>query len=136
MTENEIARQVLDAAFVVHTKLGPGLLETVYEVVLAHELRKKKLPVERQLVMPIVYDGIRFDEAFRLDLLVESKVIVELKSVECLTRLHAKQLLTQLRLANLKLGLLINFGEEHLKNGIKRIINGILDAEEPAEFSL
>ena len=136
MTENEIARQVLDAAFVVHTKLGPGLLETVYEVVLAHELRKKKLPVERQLVMPIVYDGILFDEAFRLDLLVESKVIVELKSVECLTRLHAKQLLTQLRLANLKLGLLINFGEEHLKNGIKRIINGILDAEEPAEFSL
>lgn len=86
--------------------------------------------------MPIVYDGIRFDEAFRLDLLVESKVIVELKSVECLTRLHAKQLLTQLRLANLKLGLLINFGEEHLKNGIKRIINGILEAEEPAEFSL
>jgi len=136
MTENEIARQVLDAAFVVHTKLGPGLLETVYEVVLAHELRKKKLPVERQLSMPIMYDGIRFDEAFRLDLLVESKVIVELKSVECLTRLHAKQLLTQLRLANIKLGLLINFGEEHLKNGIKRIINGTLEAEEPPEFSL
>ena len=83
MTENEIARQVLDAAFVVHTKLGPGLLETVYEVVLAHELRKKRLPVERQRPMPIMYDGIRFDEAFRLDLLVESKVIVELKSVEC-----------------------------------------------------
>jgi GxxExxY protein len=136
MTENEIARQVLDAAFVVHTKLGPGLLETVYEVVLAHELRKKKLPVERQLPMPIMYDGIRFDEAFRLDLLVESKVIVELKSVECLTRLHAKQLLTQMRLANIKLGLLINFGEEHLKNGIKRIINGTLEAEEPREFSL
>jgi GxxExxY protein len=86
--------------------------------------------------MPIMYDGIRFDEAFRLDLLVESKVIVELKSVECLTRLHAKQLLTQLRLANLKLGLLINFGEEHLKDGIKRIINGTLEAEEPPEFSL
>jgi GxxExxY protein len=136
MTENEIARQVLFAAFVVHTKLGPGLLETVYEVVLAHELRKKKLPVERQLPMPIMYDGIRFDEAFRLDLLVESKVIVELKSVECLTRLHAKQLLTKMRLANIKLGLLINFGEEHLKNGIKRIINGTLEAEEPREFSL
>jgi GxxExxY protein len=124
MTKNEIAREVLDAAFVVHTKLGPGLLETVYEVVLAHELRKKKLPVQRQLPMPIMYDGIRFDEAFRLDLLVESKVIVELKSVECLTRLHAKQLLAQLCLANIRLGLLINFGEEHLKNGIKRIING------------
>jgi GxxExxY protein len=136
MTENEIARQVLDAAFVVHTKLGPGLLETVYEVVLTHELRKKKIPVQHQLPMPIVYDGIRFDEAFRVDLLVESKVIVELKSVECLTRLHAKQLLTQLRLANLKLGLLINFGKAHLKNGIKRIINGILEPEEPPEFSL
>jgi GxxExxY protein len=136
MTENEIARKVLDAAFVVHTKLGPGVFETVYEVVLAHELRKKTLLVERQLPLPIVYDGIRFDEAFRLDLLVESKVIVELKSVECLTRLHAKQLLTQLRLANLKLGLLINFGEEHLKDGIKRIINGILEPKEPSEFSL
>ena len=127
MTENEIARQVLDAAFVVHTKLGPGLFETVYEVVLG---------VERQRPIPIIYDGIRFDEVFRLDLLVESKVIVELKSVECLTRLHAKQLLTQLRLANVKLGLLINFGAEHLKDGIKRIINGILEPEEPPEFSL
>jgi len=127
MTENEIARQVLDAAFVVHTKLGPGLFETVYEVVLG---------VERQRPIPIIYDGIRFDEVFRLDLLVESKVIVELKSVECLTRLHAKQLLTQLRLANVKLGLLINFGAEHLKDGIKRIINGIFEPEEPPEFSL
>ena len=136
MTENEIARQVLDAAFIVHTKLGPGLFETVYEVVLAYELRKKKLSVERQCPVPIVYDGIRFDEAFRLDLLVGSKVIVEAKSVECLTRLHAKQLLTQLRLANIKLGLLINFGETHLKDGIKRIINGTLEPEEPLEFSL
>ena len=136
MTENEIARQVLDAAFVVHTKVGPGLFETVYEVVLAYELRKKKLSVERQCPVPIVYDGIRFDEAFRLDLLVGSKVIVEAKSVECLTRLHAKQLLTQLRLANIKLGLLINFGKAHLKDGIKRIINGTLEPEEPLEFSL
>lgn len=136
MTENEIARQVFDAAFVVHTKLCPGLFETVYEVVLAHELRKKKLLVERQRRIPIICDGIRFDEVFRLDLLVESKVIVELKSVECLTRLLTKQLLTQLRLANVKLGLLINFGAEHLKDGIKRIINGILEPEEPPEFSL
>ena len=136
MTENEIARQVLDAAFVVHTKVGPGLFETVYEVVLAYELRKKKLSVERQCPVPIVYDGIRFDEAFRLDLLVGSKLIVVAKSVECLTRLHAKQLLTQLRLANIKLGLLINFGEAQLKNGIKRIINGTLEPEEPLEFSL
>jgi GxxExxY protein len=114
MMENEIAKHVLDAAFVVHTKFGPGLFETVYEVVLGHELRKKKLRVERQVAMPITYDGVRFDEADRVDLLIESKVIVELKSVECLTRLHAKQVLTQLRLANLKLGLLINFGEAHL----------------------
>jgi GxxExxY protein len=136
MTENEIAKQVLDAAFAVHTKLGPGLFETVYEVVLAYELRKKKLEVERQRPVPIVYDGIRFDEAFRLDLLVGSKSIVEAKSVECLNRLHAKQVLTQLRLANLKLGLLSNFGEAHLKNGIKRIINGTLEPEEPPNFSL
>ena len=136
MTENEIARQVLDAAFLVHTKLGPGLLETVYEVVLAQELRKKGLLMQRQLPMPIVYDGVRFDEAFRVDLLVGPKVIVELKSVECLSRLHGKQLLTQLPLANLKLGLLVNFGEAHLKNGIKRIINGTLEPEEPVDFSL
>jgi len=133
MTENEIASPVLDAAFLLHTKLDPGLLETV---VLAHEMRKKGLSVERQLPVPIVYDGIRLDEAFRIDLLVGSKVIVELKSVECLSSPHVKQLLTQLRLANFKLGLLINFGERHLKNGIKRIINRTLQPEEPSEFSL
>ena len=136
MMENEIARQVLDAAFAVHTKLGPGLLESVSEVVLAHELRKKKLTVERQRPMPIVYDGIRFNEAFRIDLLVNSKVIVELKSGESLSPLHAKQLLTQLRLGKLKLGLLINFGEAHLKHGIKRIISGTLEPEDPPDSSL
>ncbi len=126
-SENEVAKLALDAAFVVHTKLGPGLLESVYEVVLAHELRKSALSVERQKPMPIVYDGIRFDEAFRSDLVVDEKVIVELKSIAALTPVHAKQLLTQLRLSGLKLGLLINSGEAHLKNGIKRIINGQLD---------
>ena len=136
MTENEIAKQILDAAFLVHTKLGPGLLESVYEVVLAHELRKKGLTVERQKPMPIVYDGIRFDEAFRTDLLVDAKVIAELKSVESISALHAKQVLTQLRMSGLKLGLLINFGEPHLKNGIKRIINGKLDDETSSEISL
>jgi GxxExxY protein len=136
MMENEIARQVLDAAFAVHTKLGPGLLESVSEVVLAHELRKKKLTVERQRPTPIVYDDIRFDEAFRIDLVVNSKVIGELKSVECLSSLHAKQLLTQLRLGKFKLGLLINFGEAQLKNGIKRIISATLEPEEPPDFSL
>ena len=136
MTENEIAKQILDAAFVVHTKLGPGLLESVYEVVMNYELKKRGLNAERQKAMPILYDNIRFDEAFRSDIVVNGKVIAELKSVEALLPVHAKQVLTQLRLSGLKLGLLINFGEAHLKNGIKRIINGTLDAEVPAEFSL
>ena len=136
MTENEIARQILDAAFALHSKLGPGLLESVYEVLLAYELKKKGLTAERQKPMPIMYDNIRFDEAFRSDVVVNGKVIAELKSVEALLPVHAKQLLTQLRLSGLKLGLLINFGEAHLKNGIKRVINGHLDAEDPPEVSL
>ena len=136
MTENQIAKQILDAAFHIHTKLGPGLFESVYEVVMDYELKKSGVIVERQKPMPITYDNVRFDEAFRSDLVVNGKVIVELKSVEFLVPLHAKQLLTQLRLSGLKLGLLINFGEAHLKNGIKRIINGRLDAETPPEVSL
>ena len=136
MHENEIAKKALDAAFVVHSKLGPGLLESVYEVVLAHELRKIGVSVERQKPMPITYDGILFEEGYRTDLLIEGKVIVELKSVAALYAVHAKQVLTQLRLSGLKLGLLINFGEAHLKNGIKRIINGQLDEENPPEISL
>ena len=136
MSENEIAQHILDGAFLVHTKLGPGLLESVYEVVLAHELRKKGLLVERQKPMPIIYDNVRFEEAFRADLIVESKVIAELKSTESLSAIHAKQVLTQLRLSGLKLGLLINFGEAHLKNGIKRLINGKLDDVNSSDFSL
>jgi GxxExxY protein len=136
MTENEIAKEILDTAFLVHTKLGPGLLESVYEVVVAYELQKRGLVAERQKPMPILYDNIRFDEAFRADLVVNGKVIAELKSVEALLPVHAKQLLTQLRLSGLKLGLLINFGEAHLKNGIKRIINGRLDDENLREVSL
>jgi GxxExxY protein len=136
MTENEIARKILDSAFTIHTKLGPGLLESVYEVVLAHELKRSGLVVERQKPMPIVYDGKRFDEAYRADLLINSRVIVELKSVEALTPLHAKPVLTQLRMSDLKLGLLINFGEAHLKNGIKRLINGQLDESPSSDFSL
>src|SRR5262249_27345730 len=116
--------------------LGPGLLESVYEVVLAHKLKKSGLVVEGQKPMPIVYDGNRFDEAYRADLLINSKVIVELKSVETLTPLHAKQVLTQLRMSDLKLGLLINFGEAHLKNGIRRLINGQLDESPSSDFSL
>jgi GxxExxY protein len=126
----------LDASFLVHTKLGSGLLESVYEVVLAHELRKAGMLAERQHPMPITYDGIVFEEGYRPDLLVESKIIVELKSIAAISAVHSKQVLTQLRLSGLKLGLLINFGEAHLKNGIKRIINGQLHPEDPPDFSL
>jgi GxxExxY protein len=136
MTENEIAKQILDAAFRVHTKLGPGLFESVYEVIMAYELKKRGLSAERQKAMPIMYDDIRFDEAFRSDIVVNGRVIAELKSVEALLPVHAKQVLTQLRLSGLKLGLLINFGEAHLKNGIKRIINGQLGDEDSAEIVL
>jgi GxxExxY protein len=123
VTENEIARQVVDAAFRVHTRLGPGLLESVYEVCLAHELMTRGLEVRRQQPIAIVYETIRFDEGFRADLIVEGKVIVELKSVENVAPVHKKQVLTYLRLADKRLGLLINFGEELIKNGITRIVN-------------
>ena len=130
MNENQIAKVIVNAAYQIHTKLGPGLLETVYQVVLAHELRKQGLSVEREVPVPIFYDGLRFDEGFRADLIVNDKVIVELKSIETLHPVHAKQLLTQIRLSNRKLGLLINFGEELIKNGIRRLINGTIEPEE------
>jgi GxxExxY protein len=136
MTENEISKKILNAAFLVHTKLGPGLLESVYEVVLAHELRKSGLTAERQKAMPITYDGILFEEGYRADLLVEGLVIVELKSIAAQSAVHTKQLLTQLRLSGLKLGLLINFGEPHLKNGIRRIINVDLENADSQEITL
>ena len=103
---------------------------------MAYELKKRSLTAKRQKPMPIVYDDIRFDEVFRSDMVANGKVIAELKSVEAVLPVHAKQLLTQLRLSGLKLGLLINFGEAHLKNGIKRIINGELDDENSSEISL
>ena len=127
MTENQLGKRILDLAFEIHTELGPGLLETVYEVVLTHELRRIGMTVERQKPVPITYRGIHFDEGFRADLIVENKVIVELKSVEALQPVHAKQVLTQLRLTNLRLGYLINFGEEHLKLGIKRLANRLVE---------
>ncbi len=131
LTENELSKIILDAAFKVHTKTGPGLLESVYEITLAHELRKQGLRVERQVPIPIRYDELVFDEGFRADLLVEGRVIVELKSVEQLLRVHSKQVLTQLRLSDRRLGLLINFGEIHLKDGIERIVNGLPEDSRP-----
>ncbi len=124
-TENEIATEVLDAAFKVHTNLGPGLLESVYEAVLAYELAKLGIAIRRQVPIPIRYEQLSIEEGFRADLLVGDSVIVELKSVEKLAPVHGKQVLTQLWLSGKRLGLLINFGEEHLKDGIKRIANGL-----------
>jgi len=132
MKENELSKVILEAAFEVHTRLGPGLLESVYEVILAYELRKRGLSVERQRSIPIRYDDMLFDEGFRADLMVDDCVIVELKSIEALAPVHAKQVLTQLRLSERKLGFLMNFGEVHLKNGLKRIVNRL--PEEPVEL--
>lgn len=125
MTENEIAEIIVDACFKIHTTLGPGLLESVYESVLVYELQKRGLSVIRQLSLPVVYDGIVLDEGFRIDLIVENMVIVELKSVETVAPVHKKQLNTYLRLSGKKLGLLVNFGANLIKDGITRIANGM-----------
>jgi GxxExxY protein len=119
-----VAAAVVDCAFRLHRDLGPGLLESVYEAVLARQLETLGLRVRRQEPVPIVYDGMRFEEGFRADLIVGEIVVVELKSVENLCAVHHKQLLTYLRLLNLPLGLLINFGAATFKEGVKRIVNG------------
>jgi GxxExxY protein len=123
----ELSAEVVDAAFHLHKDLGPGLLETVYEVVLAKVLEQRGLRVDRQKPVAIEYAGLRFEEGFRADLLVEDQLVVELKSVENLAPVHAKQMLTYLRLLNLPLGLLINFGAATFKEGIKRIVNNHRD---------
>ncbi|MDR4503195.1 MAG: GxxExxY protein [Candidatus Scalindua sp.] len=123
MTENEIGKVVVDESIVLHKELGPGLLETVYEVILVRELGRRKLKVQRQVTIPIEYNGIKFEEAFKADIIVENKVILELKSVEAVTKVHKKQLLTYLRLTGMKLGFLLNFGEALMKDGITRIVN-------------
>lgn len=123
MTENEIARVIVDAAYKVHTTLGPGLLESVYEVALARELELRGLAVFRQVPIPVVYEDVRLDEGFRADLVVDGKVIVELKAVETTAPVHKMQLLTYLRLADKRLGLLINFGAARIKDGITRVVN-------------
>jgi len=127
MTENEIAKRVVQAAYTVHTRLGPGLLESVYEAVLAHELQKDGLRVARQVPVPVFYETLRFEEGFRVDILVEDSLILELKSVEVVAPVHKKQLLTYLRLAGKRLGLLINFSAPLIKDGISRVVNGLPD---------
>ena len=123
MEKDELTGRILEVAFRVHTVLGPGLLESVYEIALAHELRKAGLLVATQVEMPVVYDGIRLDLAFRADMIVESAVILELKSVEALAPVHSKQLLNYLRLSGLKTGLLINFNTISLKDQLIRLSN-------------
>jgi GxxExxY protein len=125
MTENAIAREIVDAAFHIHTALGPGFLESVYHAVLAYELAQRGLHTESQQPIPVIYGAILFDAGFRADLIVNDKVIVEIKSVEVVAPVHKKQLLTYLRLADKRLGLLINFNTALLKNGITRIVNGL-----------
>jgi GxxExxY protein len=133
-SENEIARIIVDACFHIHSRLGPGLLESVYTAVLARELERRDITVSRQVAVPIVWDGLSFDEGFRADLIVGDQVVVELKSVERLAPVHAKQLLTYLRLMDKRLGLLVNFGAALIKDGIKRVVNGLDDDVPPQTF--
>jgi len=131
MTENEIGTIIVDTAIELHRQLGPGLLESVYEVVLAYELAARGLSVQRQVPVSIVYKSMTFDDAFRADLLVADRVIIELKSVEQLHNAHRKQLQTYLRLTNLKLGYLLNFGAALMKDGIVRAVNGLEESYSP-----
>ena len=120
---DDITGQIVDEAFKLHSRLGPGLLESVYEVILARQLERCGLAVERQKLVSFEFDGLVFEDAFRIDLLVEGRVIVELKSVETIAPVHSRQLLTYLRLLNLPVGLLINFGSATIKLGLQRIVN-------------
>lgn len=124
MHVNEVSHAVVTAGMKVHSALGPGLLESAYEACLLHELRKLGLQAESQVQLPVVYDGLRIDLGYRIDLLVEDAVVVELKSVEAITSVHQAQLMSYLRLSGKNVGLLINFNVTHLKEGIKRMVNG------------
>jgi len=125
MEENEIGKCIVDIAIQIHREMGPGLLETVYETILAHQLRRRDFEVKRQVAIPVEYRGLKFDEGFRADLIIENKVIVELKCVEKLNNAHRKQLLTYLRLTEMHLGYLLNFSESLMKYGIHRTVNNL-----------
>jgi GxxExxY protein len=125
MTENQIGNAVVGAAIEVHKQLGPGLLETTYELALMYELTDRGLTVKRQVPIPIQYRGVQLEEGFRADIIVADKVMLELKSLESLNDIHKKQLLTYLKLTGIKLGYLMNFGESLMKKGITRIVNGL-----------
>jgi GxxExxY protein len=125
MTENSIATLVVDAAFKIHKSLGPGLLESVYQATLSYELEKRGLNVRQQVGLPVYYETLKLEIGYRVDLIVADKVIIEIKSVEALALVHRMQLLTYLRLADLRLGLLINFNVERIRDGIHRVVNGL-----------
>ena len=125
MTENEVAKQVVDVAYKIHTGFGPGLLESVYETIMAYELQKRGLQVIRQQPIPVIYEDIRMELGFRADLIIENRVVVEVKSVEAIAPVHKKQLLTYLHLTDKRLGLLINFNVDLIKDGITRVVNGL-----------
>jgi GxxExxY protein len=125
LKENEVAKTIVDIAYHIHRKLGPGLLESVYHAVMKYELEKRGLRVLSREPVPVVWEEIRLEIGFEADLIVADVVVVELKSVEQLARVHRKQLLTYLRLTNCRLGLLINFGEELIGDGIARVVNGL-----------
>src|SRR6478609_6388543 len=125
MTENELSKIIVNTCFQIHTELGPGLFESVYEECLYYELIQEGLFVERQKELPVIYKNIKMEVGFRTDLIVEKKVIIEIKSVELIVPVHQKQLLTYLRLTGLKLGLLVNFNEALIKDGIQRIVNNL-----------
>jgi len=125
MTENDITGNIIDCCVKIHRTLGPGLLESVYEEALAYELKKRDLLCDGQVEVPVSYDKLKMDLGFRADIIVEDRVIIELKSIESVLPVHKKQLLTYLKLSQKKVGLLINFNEDLIKNGITRIANGI-----------
>lgn len=125
MSENEISKIVVDACYRIHSQLGPGLFESVYEKILVIELEKAGLKVFSQVTIPVIWDNIQIDQGFRADLIVNYKVIIEIKSVETISPVHHKQLLTYLRLTDMKLGLLVNFNEKLIKEGITRIVNNL-----------
>ena len=125
MTENEISKVIFESALKVHRTLGPGLLESAYEECLFYELKKMGLKVEKQKPLPLIYEEVHMEVGYRLDLIIENKVIIEVKSVEALNDIHLAQILTYLKLSNCKLGMLINFNVELVKNGIRRVVNNL-----------
>ena len=125
MHENDIATKIIGSALEVHRRLGPGLLESTYETCLAYEIVQAGLSVQQQIALPVVYKEVKLNAGYRIDLLVEHKVIIEIKSVEALADIHTAQLLTYLKLKDLRLGLLVNFNEMLLKNGLRRIVNNL-----------